>query len=201
MKKTALAVFAATLTVLLGSSGALHATAAPVVLVLARNASQGIVVPAPGMMQEGTMSSTIEYTLPYPGILPDHPLYFLKQIRDKILDWLIVDPGKKADFLILQADKRLAMGIALTDEGKTVLAEQTISKGEKYMDRAVGELETLKDSGKFFPPGLLDHLRLSMAKHTEVLGGMITQASGTVRSGLEGSVRLVGQLGARVKAL
>jgi len=24
-----------------------------------------------------------EYALPYPGILPDHPLYFLKDFRDK----------------------------------------------------------------------------------------------------------------------
>ena len=47
----------------------------------------------------------IEYVLPYPGILPTHPLYFLKIVRDRIIELLISDRVNKAEFYILQADK------------------------------------------------------------------------------------------------
>ncbi len=44
-----------------------------------------------------------EYALPYPGILPDNVLYNLKVFRDKVFEFLIIDPVKKADFYLLQA--------------------------------------------------------------------------------------------------
>ena len=47
---------------------------------------------------------TIDYALPYPGILIDHPLYFLKNIRDLIMERIITEPGKKVEFAILQSD-------------------------------------------------------------------------------------------------
>lgn len=110
-----------------------------------------------------------EYLLPYPGILPDHPLYFLKQIRDGIMDRLIVDPLRKAEFHILQADKRLAMGKLLKEQGKGVLAETTISKGEKYIERAVSGLSAFKSMGRPVPASLIDRLTRAMEKHIEVL--------------------------------
>ena len=61
----------------------------------------------------------IQYELPYPGILPDNPLYFLKAIRDNVLGFFITDPLKKADYSLLMADKRLqsakARGYTLFD--------------------------------------------------------------------------------------
>ena len=45
-----------------------------------------------------TTETTVKYELPYPGILPDNPLYFLKQIRDWIMERLITDPLKKIEF-------------------------------------------------------------------------------------------------------
>src|SRR3989344_6985739 len=52
-----------------------------------------------------------EYTLPYPGILPDNLLYPIKVFRDRIVSFLISDPLKKAEFNLLQADKRLQAGV------------------------------------------------------------------------------------------
>ncbi|PIZ98613.1 MAG: hypothetical protein COX78_02915, partial [Candidatus Levybacteria bacterium CG_4_10_14_0_2_um_filter_35_8] len=56
------------------------------------------------------------YELPYPGLLPDHPLYFLKMTRDKIIGFFISDPIKKAEFDILQSDKRLSAGVYLLNK-------------------------------------------------------------------------------------
>ncbi|HSW97310.1 MAG TPA: hypothetical protein VLF89_05800, partial [Candidatus Saccharimonadales bacterium] len=35
----------------------------------------------------------IQYDLPYPGLLPDNPLYSLKVLRDKIVEFFISDPA------------------------------------------------------------------------------------------------------------
>ncbi|MFH1186604.1 MAG: hypothetical protein V1697_00330 [Candidatus Levyibacteriota bacterium] len=90
------------------------------------------------------------YELPYPGLLPDHPFYFLKMFRDRIIGFFISDPVKKAEFDILQADKRLNAGIYLlykkspkTDE----LAISTISKGQNYFDDALGKISLAKKQG------------------------------------------------------
>src|SRR3989338_6920091 len=79
-------------------------------------------------------TGTSDYQLPYPGILPDNPLYNLKTLRDKVWSFLISNPSKKAEFDLLQADKRLSVAIALFDLKKYDLAEATISKGENYFE-------------------------------------------------------------------
>lgn len=82
------------------------------------------------------------YELPYPGLLPDHPLYFLKMIRDRFISFSIQDPIKKAEFDILQADKRLNAGIyLLLTPGKVDLARSTISKGQNYYQDAIEKVQ------------------------------------------------------------
>ena len=115
------------------------------------------------------MVKKVEYLLPFPGVLPDNPLYFLKAARDRIMDFLIVDPVRKAEFYILQADKRLGMTVQLLDKGNTALAETTLSKGETYMEKAISTVVNYKASGKEIPGYLVDRLTRSLAKHVEVL--------------------------------
>ena len=64
-----------------------------------------------GTQAAGLVPSPINYPLAYPGILPDNPLYPLKMLRDRIVFFLINDPFKKAEFNLLQADKRLGAGL------------------------------------------------------------------------------------------
>jgi hypothetical protein len=148
------------------------------------------------------MPTPVQYDLPYPGMLPNNPLYVLKQVRDWILDKLITDPVKKTEFYILQGDKRLAMGLMLFTSGNGVLAEQTISKGEKYMNNAVQVLVSLKAQGKDVPAYITDHLGQSLAKHTEVLTAQIQNTTdATIKSGLTGSLDFVHTLQADLSKL
>lgn len=142
-----------------------------------------------------------DYILPYPGILPDHPLYFLKRFRDFILDALIVDPVRKAEFYILQADKRLTMGVALADKGNTVLSEQVISRGEKYMQQAVSGLSIVKTSGKEIPGYVIDKLEQALGKHNDVITDLITKATDTQKSGLVESLQLIQKLQSEIQKL
>lgn len=148
-----------------------------------------------GAMQQAetevTTTTKIEYELPYPGILPDHPLYFLKQIRDWILDKLIVDSVKKAEFYMLQADKRLNSGMMLIDKGSDVLGEQVISKGEKYMNNALTLLLSLKAEGRDVPAHIVDRLEKAVAKHRELLEARVASASEATKTGLTASLEFI----------
>jgi hypothetical protein len=73
----------------------------------------------------------VDYFLPYPGILPDHFLYPLKMIRDRIWLWLTINPLKKADLLLLFADKRLGAGKALVEGNKIELGINTLTKSSR----------------------------------------------------------------------
>jgi len=143
----------------------------------------------------------VEYTLAYPGILPDHPLYMVKRIRDFILEKLIVDPVRKAEFYILQSDKRLVMGMALVDKTSFPLAESTISKGEKYMAKAVNGVEMARNEGVAIPASVLDHLDIALAKHKEVVTQLLGKVQETEKNGLSESLKLIENLQAVVKKL
>lgn len=92
-------------------------------------------------------SKIVDYELPYPGILPDSRFYFFKAFRDQLIGSLISDPLKKAEFNLLQADKRLNAGVYLFRKGEQELAESTISKGENYFEKAINKAEEAKKQG------------------------------------------------------
>lgn len=123
-------------------------------------------------------TSRIEYQLPYPGLLPDSPLYFLKTFRDRIIGFLISDPLRKAEFDLLTADKRLNGGVYLfrKDKSKEDLAFSTISKGENYFGQAISKIREAKKQG-IDATFVLKKLSLSLKKHKEVLKELETKVS------------------------
>lgn len=113
-----------------------------------------------------------EYFLPYPGILPDHPLYKIKLVRDWILERIIVDPIRKTEFYILQGDKRLNMGIALVEKGNSALAGEVIVQSGNFMEQAMHALASIKSAGREVPAYVLEHLENALVEHGEVLESM-----------------------------
>jgi len=109
------------------------------------------------------------YVLPYPGILPTHPLYMLKTLRDTIIELLITDPVHKAEFYILQADKKLNMGLTLKNLGKTTEAERAFTDALASRSKALSLLESSLKSGTTVPGYINEKLMLSLAKHKEAL--------------------------------
>lgn len=144
------------------------------------------------LQQISTISVT--YTLPYPGILPDNPLYGFKVLRDKIVSFFITDAQKQAEFDLLQADKRLAAGQYLMQE-KTVnqqLVSETISKSENYFGQAVENIAIAKSQGKLVN-NFLDTLRLASIKHQQVLFSLSQTAKGALKQTLQSdSIRMAG---------
>lgn len=108
----------------------------------------------------------VEYALPYPGLLPDHPLYFTKLIRDGIVLWMTRDPVKRSQVYLLISDKHLNMVKVLLSQNKQNLALLYLKKGENYFAKGVTTLEKYKINNSL-PPGLLDKFELAGKKHKE----------------------------------
>ena len=121
--------------------------------------------PAAEMMEEE--SELVDYYLPYPGMLPDHPFYWLKMARDRIQLWLTAKPLLRAERLLLYADKRLGAGWALVDGNKRDLGVTTLTKAEKYLERSVVAANDLDDSGEAIK--FKEKLEKAVGKHSQVL--------------------------------
>lgn len=139
------------------------------------------------VMMSSTSSSkkTIDYDLPYPGLLPDNPLYVLKAIRDKIVEILISDPIKKANFELLAADKRLNEGVSLFNKGekKYTLGETTISKGENYFEKGIAQVERAKKQG-IITTDTSQRFHLASLKHREIIKSLINKSRGNIKQRL-----------------
>src|SRR5258708_5901910 len=130
-----------------------------------------------------TKKQVVEFQLPYAGILPDSPLYGLKTFRDRLISFFISDPIKKAEFDLLESDKRLSGAVALFAQGpkKYDLTESTISKGENYFEDAIKNLKTARKEGRTIEQNLLGNMDLSSRKHKEILQDMISKTTGDLQ--------------------
>ncbi len=131
---------------------------------------------------------TVDYYLPYPGILPDNILYPLKMVRDKILLILTFDSVKKAERLLLFADKRANAAKALIEGGKVELGISTITKGEKYLEQAIAQAEKAKQAGKD-TTALYEKLAQATLKHQEVLTGVLVKVPDTAKGAIQDALR------------
>lgn len=164
-----------------------------IVLIVAIVSLLMVFVPQVSFAQESTQSAAsntasqkVDYQLPYPGILPDSPLYFLKVTRDRVIGFFISDPLRKAEFDLLAADKRLNVGVYLFTKGKEKyeLAESTISKGENYFDDEIKNLRLAKQQGMEINY-LVSNTSRSLKKHAEVLSQLKKQTKGSLKKKFE----------------
>jgi hypothetical protein len=119
--------------------------------------------------QKVSSESVAGYALPYPGILPDHPLYPLKKVRDLLLEFLIRDPLKKTEYYILMSDKLMNMGLSLIDKGNYDLAYETMLTAQDYFDKALQTVPIAKQAGRTIDAGILDRLKQSNKKHETIV--------------------------------
>jgi hypothetical protein len=132
----------------------------------------------------------VNYELPYPGLLPDSPLYFLRIIRDWSVGFLISDPVKKSEFDLLQADKRLNAGIYLFNEGKVSLAFSTVSKAENYFGEAIAKMREAKTEGRDVS-GIKENLMTAVKKHEEELGILAGESDINFKKSFQNELKIV----------
>lgn len=117
---------------------------------------------------EAEKEDKVEYALVWPGILPDHFLYPVKMLRDRIWLFLTTDSLKKAELLLKYADKRIWAAQMLVEKEKLDLGITTATKAEKYLARAVNQTKEAQEEGKE-TLAFWEKLSLACQKHEEVL--------------------------------
>ena len=130
-----------------------------------------VAIPAPASDSAKVLPQQVNYELPYPGMLPDNPFYFIKVLRDAIVKTLISDSYKKAQFNLLTSQKRMYAGKLLIKKGKMQLALDTISKSNNYLDDALASIKEVKKTHPKNPDLnlFLEQFNIVTLKHSEVL--------------------------------
>lgn len=119
------------------------------------------------------MSEELDYTLPYPGILPDHPLYVFKKIRDSVMWFLMRDPIKRIEFSLLQSDKHLATAISLIDIGKINMAGEAITQSQHAMEQSIQGVIAARNNGIVVPSHIILSMERSTVKHKQRIDEII----------------------------
>jgi len=110
-----------------------------------------------------------DYALAWSGILPDHPLYALTILRDRIVFHLVVKPEKKLEYYLLQTDKGIYATKLLVDKGKIALATETALKAEHNYTQLVSDYKWMFFYSVEIPDKLLRKIKTAALKHQEVL--------------------------------
>lgn len=109
-----------------------------------------------------------DYSLVWPGILPDSKFYKLKVLRNKIIYKIIISPVKKVEFDLLMADKTIYASKLLVERGQIELAKETVLKGENYYSMLVQDYNRALLEGKHIPRLLDDKITQAVIKHQEI---------------------------------
>lgn len=128
-----------------------------------------------------TDTDIINYKLPYPGkVLPDSPFWYVKVVRDRL--WLLVstNPERKAELNQLFSDKRLVSSKLLFEKGNADVGYATITKSEKYLEKAFEEEEVSRKEG-IDTETTLNNLALDSLKHLELLNEIMSIAPEQVK--------------------
>ena len=126
--------------------------------------------------------SIVQYDLAFPGILPDHPLYKVKVLRDKLQILFIADPQKRMAFLLRQADKGMLATAMLVDKHNIPLAHETALKAEHNITFLI---DVLRAWGTIPPNDFVERIRTATAKHQEVLASLVPRVQEQERKTFE----------------
>lgn len=118
-----------------------------------------------------------QYKYPWPGILPDHPLYKIKVLRNKIIERLIYSPVRRVEYDLLTADKMLYAAELLNTKGETRLAQETILKGENYMSMLVSDYFHASASGYRIPESLSARISQAHVAHQALIFNLVAKAA------------------------
>lgn len=120
--------------------------------------------------REGISPQTIQtaYQFPSPGILPDHPLYKLKVLRDKIIKRLIINPVKKVEYDLLMANKLIYSSYLLAEKENISLAKETALKGENYFTLLVLDYKKAYEKNSKISQELDEKIKKASKKHREI---------------------------------
>ncbi len=150
----------------------------------------------------GAFGVLAQNDMPSPGITPDSSLYFLKAWKEEIQTFFTFGAEKKAKQYLHLADVRLAEYQKMIEKGKIEIAQKTIEKYEKQLNRALQKIEELKTKGKD-TKDISQKSEDAISKHIEVLEKNLQKVPDSAKKGiekaLEFSSKVIERVGGKTK--
>lgn len=139
-------------------------------------------------IKSATSAALIDYKLTWPGILPDHPLYKLKVLKDKITAKLITNKVKKIEYDLLMADKTIYASKLLIQKGNISLAKETALKGEHYYTTLVSDYKWAYWYKEKIPQELDKRIIVAALKHQEIFADIAKDLKGEDKKTFENTI-------------
>ncbi|MBU2509596.1 hypothetical protein KKE33_04445 [Patescibacteria group bacterium] len=128
-------------------------------------------------------------TLPDPGMLPDNPLFILKDWSEKIGTFFTFDDEKKAERFLKLSERRLAEADAMREKGKPEIAERHMVKYQEQLEHALAKAEKAKENGKNMD-AVLTRLSEATLRHEEHMAEVYERAPEKAQKGLERAMEM-----------
>ncbi len=130
-----------------------------------------------------------EEKLPDSGTLPDNMFYFLKSWKESIQIFFTFGAENKAKQFLHLAEVRLAEYQKMIEKGKTEIAQKTLDKYEKQLNRALEKTGEAKGQGKDVEK-LKEEVSEKILKHQEVLIEVLNKVPEEARKGIENAIEV-----------
>ena len=114
-----------------------------------------------------TDTRVLDYELPYPGLLPDSPLYAIKSIRDSLVMLVTQGDLEKAKIYLELSDKEIAMADPLAKKGKIKLAVKMITESQESFTKVVSHVEKAEASKE--KTDFISEIKKANLKHREAM--------------------------------
>jgi len=127
-----------------------------------------------------------------PGLLPNHPLYFLKSISERLGNLFAFGQINRAQRAMALAEKRLAEANALMAQGETELAQQIMNQHQEQFSHAFTFAQKAKEAGQNTDE-VMAKIAENTLRHQAVLFRVYEQApeeaKGAIEQAMENSLR------------
>ena len=108
------------------------------------------------------------YVLPYPGLMPGHRLYRVKQVFDQLSRFWAFGNFSCHQYELKLADKKIVEAKVLFEYQQYLLALSALSESDQHFQKAVYYLERAEKEGKDISQKMIN-LKAAAEKHKEVL--------------------------------
>ncbi len=141
-------------------------------------------------------------SLPSPGLTPDNPLYFFKTWKEQIQLFFTFNAENKAKQYLHLADVRLAEYQKMLEKGKTEIAQKTIEKYDKQLNRALQKIEELKTKNQDVKD-VSQKLGDTLNRHIDILEKNLQKVPESAKEGIskaiESSSKAIEKTGGKTK--
>ena len=124
-----------------------------------------------------------------PKLLPDHPLYFVKTVWEKVRLGFTFDSMAKAKYQINLIEKRIAEASALIKKGKNELAEKNIQRYKTQVDKIMVHIQKAREKGKDIED-LVVQLSKNTLRHQEVMAKVYEKVPEPAKKAIEKAIEV-----------